>query len=197
MEQFIAFSLFAFVASITPGPTNVLLLNLGARFGVRSTVPIIFGSGAGAALIVLVVGAGLGATLVQQPMVQSIMSWVGAVWLSVLAWQIYHSSPEVNVAGSKPRLGLAGAAGLQLLNPKTWMMALAVSSVFSGQGDDVLIHVFSLSLIFFVIALPCLFAWAYLGFGASRLIKSPGKVRLFNRLMALLLLLSVWGSLLL
>ena len=33
------FLLFAFVASITPGPTNILILNNSQHFGVRATIP--------------------------------------------------------------------------------------------------------------------------------------------------------------
>jgi threonine/homoserine/homoserine lactone efflux protein len=35
----IPFLLFAFVASITPGPTNILVLTNSQHFGVKNTVP--------------------------------------------------------------------------------------------------------------------------------------------------------------
>ncbi len=35
------FLLFAFVASITPGPTNILVLANSQHFGVKNTVPAI------------------------------------------------------------------------------------------------------------------------------------------------------------
>lgn len=37
------FLLFAFVASITPGPTNILVLANSQHFGVKNTVPAILG----------------------------------------------------------------------------------------------------------------------------------------------------------
>ena len=81
-----------------------------------------------------------------------------------------------------------------MINPKTWMMALAVVSVFAGQGGQR--QVVYLSLMFFLIALPCLGAWALLGAGSSRLLRSPRTVGAFNRVMALLLLGSAWLSVL-
>lgn len=67
LSTLLPFMLFAFVASITPGPTNILVLSNSARFGFRATLPIILGACAGAALLVLVVGSGFGQSLVQLP----------------------------------------------------------------------------------------------------------------------------------
>jgi len=187
------FLLFAFVASITPGPTNILVLSNSARYGLKATLPIILGACAGAAGIVLLVGTGLGQSLTHWPHVQRAMQWAGVAWLSYLSWRIFHASVEP-IAPSvvqKP-LGLAGAASLQLINPKTWMMALAVVSVFAGNGAERQAHVLYLSLVFFLIALPCLGAWAMLGVGASRVFRAPRTLRRFNQCMALLLLGSAW-----
>lgn len=196
------FLMFAVVASITPGPTNVIVLSHSARRGVAATVPIILGGCGGAALLVLTVGIGVGDALAAHPLVQRVMAWTGVLWLSWLAWQIWRSPAAVMDTGTgtaeAPRkpLGLAGAAGLQLVNPKTWMMALAVVSVFAGRGAEQSHQVMLLSLIFFIVSLPCMGAWAVLGAGAARFIRSPSQMKRFERLMALVLLASAWGSLL-
>jgi len=190
------FLLFAFVASITPGPTNILVLSNSARYGLVAAVPIIFGACASAATIVLLVGSGAGASLTAWPFVQTAMQWIGVVWLSYLAWQIFNAPAEaVTTQNADARLGLLGAAGLQLINPKTWMMALAVVSVFAGAGEQRLAHVMVLSLAFFLISLPCLGVWALLGAGSTRWLRSPRSMQRFNRYMALLLLGSAWLSL--
>ncbi|HXR01037.1 MAG TPA: LysE family translocator, partial [Pseudomonas sp.] len=128
MQAFLPFLLFAFVASITPGPTNILVLTNSARHGLLRTLPIVLGACAGAALLVLMVGTGLGDVLARHRQVQTFMSWIGIAWLTWLAWQIFSAPAEAidpARAASGPRLGLWGAASLQLVNPKTWMMALA------------------------------------------------------------------------
>ncbi len=196
------FLMFAVVASITPGPTNVIVLSHSARRGVAATLPIILGGCGGAALLVLTVGIGVGDALAAHPLVQRVMAWTGVLWLSWLAWQIWRSPATAMDAGAStaeaPRkpLGLAGAAGLQLVNPKTWMMALAVVSVFAGRGAGQSHQVMLLSLIFFIVSLPCMGAWAVLGAGAARFIRSPSQMKRFERLMALVLLASAWSSLL-
>jgi threonine/homoserine/homoserine lactone efflux protein len=191
----LAFILFAFVASITPGPTNILVLSNSARYGLKAAVPIIFGACAGAAGLVLLVGTGLGQSLVQAPGVQTAMQWIGVAWLTCLAWQIFSAPPRaIEVDRVEKPLGLIGAAALQLINPKTWMMALAVVSVFAGNGDERQSQVIALSLVFFLISLPCLGLWALLGIGSSRMFRSARAMQRFNRGMALLLLVATWLS---
>ncbi|WP_313057630.1 LysE family translocator [Pseudomonas rhodesiae] len=197
LSTLLPFMLFAFVASITPGPTNILVLSNSARYGFKAAVPIILGACAGAAGLVLVVGSGVGQSLTQAPKLQAVMQWAGVAWLSYLAWQIYRAPAEaIDLQSTQKRLGLIGAASLQVINPKTWMMALAVVSVFAGNGADRQHQVLSLSLVFFLIALPCLGAWALLGTGSNRVLRSSTAVQRFNRCMALLLLGSTWLSVL-
>ncbi|AZE55051.1 Transporter, LysE family [Pseudomonas synxantha] len=193
LSTFVPFMLFAFVSSITPGPTNILVLSNSARYGFKATLPIILGACVGAAGIVLLVGSGVGHSLVQMPKVKTAMQWAGVAWLSYLAWQIFNAAPHAIQADAthKP-LGPFGAAALQLINPKTWMMALAVVSVFASHDAQRPNQVVYLSLIFLLISLSCLSTWALLGAGSSRILRSPKAMQRFNRGMALLLLGSAW-----
>ena len=199
MHTFLPFLLFAFVASITPGPTNILVLSNSARYGLLRTLPIVLGGCAGAALLVLIVGTGLADVLMRHRQVQTVMAWVGIAWLTWLAWQIFTSPAEAidpANAASGPRLGLWGAASLQVVNPKTWMMALAVVSVFAGTDADRMLRVMWLSLTFFLVAIPCMIAWAWLGASAARFFRSARSLKRFNQTMAVLLVASAWLTLL-
>ncbi|WP_353188065.1 LysE family translocator [Pseudomonas sp.] len=192
MASLLPFLLFAFVASITPGPTNILVLSHSSRRGLIATLPIIFGACAAAALIVLVVGLGAGETLLRFPRVQQAMAWAGVLWLSWLAWQIFRSPPpSLDPKSQEQSLSVFGAALLQLVNPKVWMMAVAVVSVFVGGGDKTL-RLLVLSLAFLLVSLPCMTLWALLGVGSTRLLSSPQAFKRMNAALALLLLLSAW-----
>ena len=195
MNQLLPFALFAFVASITPGPTNILVLSNSARFGLAAAVPIILGACSAAATIVLLVGLGAGEWLLGHPPIQQAMAWFGLAWLLYLAWQIARSPVGPIAADSAAkRLGSVGAASLQLVNPKTWMMAFAVVSLFAG-ADAGAVGYASYALLFFLISIPCLAAWALLGRGAVRVLRSAAHMRRFNQAMALLLVVSAWLSL--
>ena len=194
LSSITAFILFALVASITPGPTNILILSNSSSYGFQKTFPLIIGASSGAALIVLLAGVGLGSTVLQYPLVKDLMAWGGALWLTALGWKIFNlrAITETNQRSSQ----LAGwkvGAGMQAVNPKTWMMALAVSSVFTsaaGSSSQVIWY----ALIFFLIAMPCLICWAALGIGSNRLLKSDMQKELMNKALAVLLLVSVWWA---
>jgi Putative threonine efflux protein len=158
-------------------------------------LPIIFGACASAALVVMLAGSGLGQALKAHPDTETSMRWVGTVWLSYLAWQIFRLPPDLidpQSPSGNPQLGLWGAAGLQWINPKTWMMALAVVGVFSGNGAEKTLQVMQLSLVFFLVSLPCMGAWAILGARSGKLLRSPAAQTYFYRGMSVLLLCAVW-----
>lgn len=184
----LAFILFAFVASITPGPTNLIVLGTSARRGWRPCLPIILGAGLGAASLVWVAGSSA-STLLSLPGVRPVVSAIGMGWMLWLAWQIFNAPVTAlndAAAGQKADMGLVGAALLQWVNPKSWLMALAVISVFTAQGQPLN----ALCLAFFLVSLPCLGAWALLGRGASRWLDSPQRLRGLNRSLAVLLVIS-------
>jgi len=191
-QTLLPFILFALVASISPGPTNLLILAHGARQGLRASVaPILAGCGAAAA-VVLLVGLGLGELLVRHPLAQRLMSWAGALWLSWLAWRILRSAGQpLDINADKP-LDALSAASLQVVNPKVWMMAVAVIGVFAAPA----LPVWQLALVFLLIALPCMTAWALLGVGSARWLQVPARLLWFNRGLAVVLLVSAWATLL-
>ncbi|KAA8693571.1 MULTISPECIES: LysE family translocator [Pseudomonas syringae group] len=181
------FILFAFVASITPGPTNILVLSNSARFGWRAVVSLILGACTGAALLVLLVGMGVGHSLLEIPNAQRVMAWIGVLWLTWLAWKIGVSPTDSIERQKSLPMGFIGGAALQVVNPKTWVMALAVVSVFSQRNP-----VLHLALVFFLISLPCIGVWALMGSASTRWLTSPWRVQRMNRVLAILLLLAAW-----
>ncbi|MBG6666941.1 LysE family translocator [Pseudomonas aeruginosa] len=197
MQSLVPFLLFAVVASITPGPTNILVLSNSQRHGLAAAWPIVLGACAAVAALILLLGLGLGELLRRHPLLQQGLAWLGVGWLSYLAWSLCRSAG--GIAGAEPprRLGVLGGAALQLVNPKAWMMALAALALFAGEGAGQAGRIGLLALLFFLVSLPCLASWALLGVGSARLLRSPSLMKRFNQGMALLLLASAWAALLL
>lgn len=190
------FLLFAFVASITPGPTNILILTNSQHVGVIKTVPAILGGCVAASLIVLISGAGAGEILRQYPLARQVMSWAGVLWLSWMSWQLF-SAPAANLStGTHRRFTARAAALLQVINPKTWMMALAVVSLFAPAGANALHDVALMALWFLMISMACLMCWAWLGKAVNRVFRTTVAMVRFQRLMALCLFISAWAGML-
>ncbi|ALB63157.1 Transporter, LysE family [Cronobacter condimenti 1330] len=192
LSQQLPFLFFAFVASITPGPTNILILTNSQRYGTRATLPAVAGACFASCAIVLLCGVGPGEALRHAPWLSRLMALAGALWLSVLSWQLFWS-PAVSLAGEATRpFGARAAATLQLINPKTWMMAMAVVTVFAPRQTNPIATLLFQAGGFLVISLLCLAAWAWLGSSVHRVFKSPTALVRFQRLMALWLLACAW-----
>lgn len=191
-QSLLPFILFAMVSSISPGPTNLLILAHGARFGLcASLAPVVAACGAAAA-IVLMVGLGLGELLLRHPLAQQLMSWAGVLWLSWLAWKMLRSATAPLQAATVQGLSALSAAALQVVNPKVWLMAVAVVGVFAAPS----LPVWQLALVFLLIALPSMAAWALLGVGSARWLQAPRRLRVFNQVLAGMLLISAWAAVL-
>jgi len=190
----IPFLLFAFVASITPGPTNILVLTNSQHFGVKNTVPAILSGCFAASLIVLISGAGAGEALRQYPLIRQVMSWVGVLWLSWMSWQLF-SAPAANLSAKDPhRFTPRAAALLQIVNPKTWMLALAVVSLFAPASTHPVKDIALMAFCFLVISIACLLCWAWLGKAVNRVFRTTVAMVRFQRLMALCLFISAWAG---
>ena len=190
------FLLFAFVASITPGPTNILVLTNSQHFGVRATLPALLSACVAASAIVLISGAGAGEMLHQYPLVRQVMSWAGVLWLSWMSWQLF-CAPAANVSrDTHTRFTARAAALLQVINPKTWMMALAVVSLFAPAGEGALRDIALMALWFLLISVACLLCWAWLEQAVNKVFRTAAAMVRFQRLMALCLFISAWAGML-
>ena len=194
MENIWAFCIFAFVASITPGPTNLLILSISHQHGVSKAMPIVLGASLGATLLVLLIGLGIGLNIQQYPLLKLSLSLLGGIWLTFVAWKIYKSKPNIKI-DSEPkyqRVGFMQGFFLQLINPKSWLMGVALITVYLANSTNYDHALFLLSAIFMIIAIPSLTVWAFLGKALTVMFSSHRKIVIFNRILAIGLLISVW-----
>lgn len=182
-EQAWAFALFAFVAAITPGPSNVLLSAAGALGGIRAGVPCLLGVSAGMGAMMFAVAFGLGALLLAQPAIVGAMRWGGGGLLLWMAWRIGRA--PMDASGPSRTVGFVVAAALQWLNPKSWLVSTSAAATYFDPAASAAV----LALVFVAVALPCGFVWLAFGTLMRRL-------RGFNVVMALLLAASVLLALL-
>ncbi|RBI86339.1 LysE family translocator [Rhodosalinus halophilus] len=192
-DLLLALTGFALVASITPGPNNLMLMASGANFGLRRTLPHMLGISAGFVVMVTLVGLGVMRLFDAWPAAQSLLTAAGALYLGWLAWRIARAAPpEAGGPRGRPFTFLQAAA-FQWVNPKAWTMALTAVTLYAP--DRGLGAVLAVAAIFGAVNLPSVSLWAVMGVHLGRWLHAPGRLRAFNLTMAALLLASLWPAL--
>ncbi len=178
---------FALAMTITPGPNNVMVMASGLNFGYRRTVPHMLGISVGFPVMLVAVGAGLGAIIQGYPEVQRILGYVGAAYLLWLAWKIAVSAaPKAGAVAGRP-IGFLQAAGFQWVNPKAWMIALGAVATFTSADGNFVVEVTVIVITFAAVVYPCVSVWALFGGALGRLLHRPRLRTVFNAVVALLL----------
>jgi threonine/homoserine/homoserine lactone efflux protein len=185
-----ALILFCFVASVTPGPNNIMLMTSGVNFGFRRTLPHLVGVVLGFAAMVALIGLGLDAIFARFPQLMPVMRWAGAAYLLWLAWRIANSGPMREGAAQGRPLGFFGAAAFQWINPKGWVMAIGALTAYSVT-DDYTISVLVVALTYLAIGFPSSGAWVVFGSAMRTALHDPRVARPFNLTMAGLLVASI------
>lgn len=189
-EILIGLTLFALAASISPGPNNLMLMASGANFGFLRTVPHMLGVGLGFTFMVLLVGVGLVKVFETFPLSYTLLKLFSIAYLLYLAWKIATAAPVNSDAECGVPFTFVQAALFQWVNPKAWTMALTAVSVYSPSQD--LTAVAFVAAVFGAVNLPCISIWTGMGQQLQRILTSPRRLRIFNTLMALLLVGSLY-----
>ena len=194
MSFSLAFFLFAVSMAFTPGPNNVMLMTSGLNFGVNKSLPHLFGVCLGFPSMVVMVGLGLGVIFAQYPVLHDVIKVLGIVYLIYLAWQIAHAK-KTSLSGkvSSP-FTFMQAALFQWVNPKAWVMASTTIAVYTSVAEDVLYQMLLLAVAFALIGFCSGSTWLFLGRGLKRFLTSDTHQILFNRVMATLLVASVFPA---
>ena len=190
-ETFWALAAFAFVASITPGPNNLMLMTSGVKYGFGRTLPHLAGVVLGFALMIAVVGLGLDVLFERFPQIVPIMRIAGSLYMVWLALKIALAKPISKAEPGGRPIGFFAAAGFQWVNPKAWAMALGALAAYAGVVDSYAGGVLLIAALCGVIAVPCCIAWTVFGASLSRLLMDPRVTRPFNWTMAALLVASI------
>lgn len=180
---------FSFVSSVTPGPNNLMLMASGVNFGMRRTLPHMFGVGLGFTLMVLLVGVGVMQILTAVPWLNTVLRAGCLAYVLWMAWKIARAGAPGSTQASTRPMTFLQAAAFQWINPKAWAMALtAITAYAPGQT---LPAVALVALVFGMVNLPSITLWAALGQKLRKILASPRHLRLFNGMMAVLLVASV------
>ncbi|MEM1361733.1 MAG: LysE family translocator [Pseudomonadota bacterium] len=189
-EDLIALATFAFVATITPGPNNLMILANAASFGMWRTLPHMLGVSSGIALMIFLLGLGLDEIYDAAPWLHWVLKILGTSYLLWLAFKIATARVKTNQldAAGHP-LRYWEAIVFQVVNPKTWTIVVAALAFMSERDDwyDVLV----IAMICFCFSITCAALWAWMGSGIARVLADPVRLRWINYGLGGLLVLSV------
>jgi threonine/homoserine/homoserine lactone efflux protein len=196
IDQALAFVLFAVVAAITPGPSNLILTSTGATLGVLRGLPSLFGVAIGMGIMMFLVAFGLGSLVLASPLIVYVLKWCGIGFLLWLSWKIAMAGRS-EAAADAHALGFWQAAAFQWVNPKSWLVsASAVGTYLQAGAGTAFAQALAFGMLFILAALPSCFLWLAFGAGVQRLLHTDRALRQFNIAMGVLLassiLLFIW-----
>ncbi|RYF97835.1 MAG: LysE family translocator [Caulobacteraceae bacterium] len=183
--QVVALMIFTFVASVTPGPNNAMLMASGAKFGLKKTGPHMAGVVLGFALMIGVIGLVLGLVFSLVPVLHTVLKWVGVAYLLWLAWKIATATSIGGARADRP-MSFLEVVGFQWINVKAWVGAVAILAAYAPQQH----YLEGLAVIVSVCLLvntPVVLLWAGSGAALRRFLDHPIRLRAFNILLAGLL----------
>ena len=191
-EQIVAFLIFAVVAAVTPGPSNIMLTAAGAQAGVFRGLPCLFGVTTGMGVMMFVVPLGLGSLVLAHPLLLETLHWGGAAFLLWLSWKIATSESHIASEPAQDPVGYLGAAIFQWVNPKSWMVTASAAGTFlsAGAGSPI-VQAASLGGLFVLAALPSCFLWLAFGAAVQHAVHDRRRMRIFNVAMGAFLALSI------
>lgn len=194
MPNLIPFLTYVFVTTFTPGPNNVMAMSNAMRFGLKKTMPFVWGIFSGF-LVVLTLSGLLNIVLSSYiPGLRAWLNLLGAVYMFFLAWHIARSAP-VEEGEASDQLNTFKAGFLQqFVNVKVLVFGITVFSLFivHTYHDALSISLFALFLA--LVGFAASSSWAVGGNLFRKVLKE--NYRAFNYLMAGLLVYTAIASLL-
>lgn len=186
-----------FVASITPGPNNLMLMLAGTRFGFARTMPHLLGVTAGTVLVISLTYAGLGTLMLGHPRAVDGMTLACSLYLLWMARRLLGAGgrPAGNgePQGRSRPMQLHEAVLFQFVNPKVWTMAVAAASIAARFPFHPAVTMTVVALTTAIVNSPCIALWAACGRILRHQLDDERTRRIFNGSMALLVLLTaVW-----
>lgn len=186
-----ALAVFAFVSSITPGPNNVMLWASGLNFGFRRTVRHLAGVNLGFVSLLMATALGLGVLFREVSWLSPTLRILGSVYLVYLAYRVATAGKSEGKAAARP-MSFFEAVAFQYVNPKAWVMGITAAGSFlptdAGLGRSTAVF----GLVFGLVNLPCITAWAAAGSTIGRFLESDRARRVINSILAALLLFTVY-----
>lgn len=199
LDAILALAVFTFATAFTPGPNNIMVTASGVNFGFVRTIPHMAGITVGFLVLIIACAAGLGLVFTAVPALQLALKIIGSLYMLWLAWKVANARPAsdqdgdngnaLGNASAQPLTFLQGAA-FQWVNPKAVVIALSAISLYV-RPDHRIADVFMVLLLFGFFTAFTVITWTGFGVALRSVLRDPRRARIFNVIMALLLVASI------
>jgi threonine/homoserine/homoserine lactone efflux protein len=189
LQFLLIYSLTVFLASIIPGPSMVLALTHGIRYGARRTIATALGNATASFLQAVISMAGLGALLAASETAFSVVKYAGAAYLVWLGLNMMFSKNKQEKKlehdhNNKSfislfRQGFCVAAG----NPKAIIFFTALFPQFISESGTQLSSWAALLGILVLIAFSCMMIYAFFGSRVKNAFSNSFVGRYMNKIM--------------
>jgi threonine/homoserine/homoserine lactone efflux protein len=167
-----------------------MLMSSGLNHGVLKTVPHISGIIVGFPLMVAALGFGLGTLFLNYPVIHQVIKIAGISYLMFLAWKIANTSNANAGKPLKEPLTFMQAAAFQWLNPKAWVIGIGAIATFTTVGN-IEIQVIIIVFTYLFVGAFSMGLWLLMGASLQKILRSQNQLKVFNVVMAILLVLSI------
>lgn len=179
-QTLLIFAAVAFIGIATPGPTVLLALTNGSRYGIRASLPGMVGAVLSDFVLISAVAVGLGALLAASEFWFSVVKWVGVVYLAYLGIRLLRSKgaavipDEANAERASSRAIFLRSFLVAVTNPKGYLFFSAFLPQFVTPTEPQLPQYAALAVTFAAIDFAVMFAYASAGAQAIRLLRARG-----------------------
>ena len=188
--EILSMALFWIVAAYTPGPNNVIASYSGFNFGIKKTLPHIFGVALGFTFLIFLLTIGLVNVFKIFPIIQVSLKYLGSTFLVYLAYKIYFSKIDSEKKNENP-VKFIETFLFQFLNPKGVLIGIIIVSTYVEHGENYLKYATQVILFAFLVSLSSITFWTFVGKYLRKFATNEKFIKYFNCVMSLLLILSI------
>jgi len=189
-SQLISLILFSTVASLTPGPNNIMTSYTAFNFGLRKTIPTMLGVIIGWTILVIVLLISSSIVFQKFEQLQLIIKILGSIYLLFIAYKISFLRLKNEKNTPKP-VTFLNTFFFQFVNPKSIIIALTAISMFVDTKNNFYEDSVILIVVFFIMAVGSQAAWCLMGKYLRKFATSAQFIQNFNYTMSFLLIVCV------
>ena len=182
--------IFMFVAAFTPGPNNLLSSYSGFNFGVKKTLPLIYGVTFGFPLLIIIINSGLIIFFKKFPALQEIIKILGSVFILYFAYKVALSKSNEEQKIKNPTK-FFNMLFFQFINPKAVLFAIIVVSTFINMNENFIRDTTIVLSVAISFSFVSIFSWCLLGKFLRKFATNDKFIQTFNYVMSFLLIVCV------